>query len=101
MSATEESKDIEVKPKNYGSIENGKHSPDGGFRFAKGATKSVSSGAWGARHTFILLLGLGNTFCYMTRVNISVAIVAMVDTNVEIRGSVSFSPKKYPFLTYS
>ena len=36
---------------------------------------------WGARHTFVILAFLGCANVYAMRVNLSVAIVAMVDSS--------------------
>ena len=41
----------------------------------------ILSGGWGTRHTFAILAFLGFANVYAMRVNLSVAIVAMVNTS--------------------
>ena len=50
---------------------------------SKGAKSFVSAKGWGVRHTFVLMLALGNAIAYSTRVNISVLIVAMADQSFQ------------------
>ena len=42
----------------------------------------VFTGCWGVRHTFVILAFLGCANMYAMRVNLSVAIVAMVDNTL-------------------
>ena len=44
----------------------------------KDATKPPE--CWGERHTFVLMAFLGYTLCFTLRVDLAVAIVAMVNT---------------------
>ena len=39
----------------------------------------IPSSGWGARFTFVAMTFLGKALCYAARVDMSVAIVAMVD----------------------
>ena len=39
----------------------------------------IPSSGWGARFTFVTMTFLGKALCYAARVDMSVAIVAMVD----------------------
>ncbi|XP_037780286.1 probable anion transporter 6, partial [Penaeus monodon] len=48
---------------------------------------TADGGCWGARYTLCLLLFLGITLIYMTRVCLSIAIVAMAGTSVGANNS--------------
>ena len=51
---------------------------------------------WGARHTFTLMCFLSYALCFSVRVDLAVAIVAMVDTSAVLNNGSSLSPCHEP-----
>ena len=47
---------------------------------AAAAARRPPAECWGERHTFVLMAFLGYTLCFTLRVDLAVAIVAMVNT---------------------
>ena len=60
------------------------------------------TGCWGVRHTFVILAFLGCANVYAMRVNLSVAIVAMVDnTGSSGKSKLIYTTLISPFFTYA
>ena len=59
---------------------------------AAAAARRPPAECWGERHTFVLMAFLGYTLCFTLRVDLAVAIVAMVNTTSATDGPAEQCP---------